>query len=60
MFVVCILLYDNCSCSELKTESFSNGVFHLVSHISQNEMVMLAGDMNGHVRSSNVGYDGGF
>ena len=21
---------------------------------------MLAGDMNGHVRSSNVGYDGGF
>jgi len=34
-----------------------------VSCIPQNEMVVLAGDMNGHVRSSNVGYDwthGGF
>ena len=31
--------------------------------ISQNEMVVLAGDMNGHVGSSNAGYDwtlGGF
>jgi len=38
-------------------------VFHLVSCIPQNEMVALAGDMNGHVGSSNVGYDemhGGF
>jgi len=38
-------------------------VFHLVSYIPQNEMVVLAGDMNGHVGSSNVGYDemhGGF
>jgi len=33
-------------------------VFHLVSSIPQNEMVVLAGDMNGHVGSSNVGYDG--
>jgi len=33
-------------------------VFHLVSCIPQNEMVVLAGDMNGHVGSSNVGYDG--
>jgi len=24
----------------------------------QNEMVVLAGDMNGHIGSSNVGYDG--
>ena len=24
----------------------------------QNEVVVLAGDMNGHVESSNVGYDG--
>jgi len=32
--------------------------FHLVSCIPQNEMVVLAGDMNGHVGSSNVGYDG--
>jgi len=32
-------------------------VFHLVSCIPQNEMAVLAGDMNGHVGSSNVGYD---
>ena len=25
---------------------------------SQNEMVVFAGDMNGHIGSSNVGYDG--
>jgi len=44
-------------------ESFWNEVFHLVSCIPQNEMVVLAGDMNGHVGSSNVAYDdthGGF
>jgi len=34
-------------------------VFHLVSCIPQNEMVVLAGDIKGHVRSSNVHYDGG-
>ena len=40
-------------------ESFSNKVFHLVSCIPQNEMVVFAGgDMNGHIGSSNVGYDG--
>jgi len=39
-------------------ESFWNEMFHLVSCISQNEMVVLAGDMNGHVGSSNVGFDG--
>ena len=33
-------------------------MFHLVSCIPQNEMVVLAGDMNGHVGSSNVGNDG--
>jgi len=33
-------------------------MFHLVSCIPQNEMVVLVGDMNGHVVSSNVGYDG--
>jgi len=33
-------------------------VFHLVSCIPQNEMVVLAGNMNGHLASSNVGYDG--
>jgi len=33
-------------------------VFHLVSCIPQNEMVVIAGDMNGHVGSSNAGYDG--
>jgi len=39
-------------------ESFWNEVFHLVSCIPQNEMVVLPGDMNGHVGSSNVGNDG--
>ena len=29
-----------------------------MSCIPQNEMVVLAGDMNGHVRSNCVGYDG--
>jgi len=38
--------------------SFWNEVFHLVSCIPQNEIVVLAGDVNGHVGSSNVGYDG--
>jgi len=33
-------------------------VFHLVSCIPQNEMVVIAGDMNGHVGSTNAGYDG--
>jgi len=33
-------------------------VFHFVSCIPQNETVVLAGDMNGHDGSSNVGYDG--
>jgi len=39
-------------------ERFWNGVFHLVSCICQNEIVMFAGDMNGHIGSSNVGYGG--
>ena len=30
----------------------------MVSCIPQNEMVVFAGDMNGRVVSSNVGYDG--
>ena len=33
-------------------------MLHLVSCIPQNETVVLAGDMNGHVGSSNVGYVG--
>jgi len=48
---------------EEEKESFWNEVFHLVSCIPQNETVVLAGDMNGHVGSSNAGYDrmhGGF
>jgi len=32
--------------------------FHLVSCIPQNEMVVLAGDMNGHASRSNIDYDG--
>ena len=39
-------------------ESIWNEVFYLVSCIPQNEMMVFAGDMNGHIRSSNVGYDG--
>ena len=38
-------------------------MFHLVSCIPQNKMVVLAGDMNGHVGSSSAGYNrmhGGF
>jgi len=40
---------------EEERESFWNKVFHLVSCIPRNEMVVLASDINGHVRSSNVG-----
>jgi len=43
---------------EEEKESFWNEVFYLVSCIPQNEMIVLAGDINGHVGSSNVGYDG--
>jgi len=43
---------------EDEKESFWNEVFHLVSCIPQNEMVVLAGDMNGHVGSSNVCHEG--
>jgi len=42
----------------IKKKNFWNELFHLVSCIPQNEMVVLAGDMNGHVGSSYVGYDG--
>jgi len=35
-------------------ESFWNEVFHLASCIPQNEMVVFAGDMNGHIGGSNV------
>jgi len=43
---------------EKEKGSFWNEVFHSMSCILQNEMVVLAGDMNAHVQSSNVGYDG--
>jgi len=35
-------------------ECFWNEVFHLVNCIPQNEMVVFAGDMNGHVGSSRM------
>jgi len=41
---------------EEEKESVWNEVFHLVSCIPHNEMVVLVGDMNGHVGSTNVGY----
>jgi len=34
---------------EEEKESFWDDVFHLVSCIPQNEMVVFAGDMNGHI-----------
>ena len=34
---------------EEEKENIWNELFHLVSCIPQNEMVVLAGDMNGHV-----------
>ena len=43
---------------EEEKEKFWNELFHLVSCIPQNEMVVLAGDMNGHVGSNSVGYNG--
>jgi len=43
---------------EEEKESFWNEVFHLVSCLPQNEMVVLAGDMNAHVGSCNVDRDG--
>jgi len=47
-------------CSSLREigggkREFWDELFHLVSCMPQNEMVMLPGDMNGHVGSSNVG-----
>jgi len=41
-----------------RKKSLWNEVFHLVSCIPQNEIVVSAGDMNGHVGSSNVGCNG--
>jgi len=43
---------------EEEKENFWNELFQLVSCIPQNEMVVLAGDMNGHVGSNSVSYDG--
>jgi len=43
---------------EEENENFWNASFYLVSCILQNEMVVLAGDMNGHVGSNCVSYDG--
>jgi len=53
-----LTVYAHSGKQEEVKESFWNELFHLVSCIPQNEMVMLAGDMNGCVGSSNVGYDG--
>ena len=39
-------------------ESFWDEVFRVVSCIPHNEMVVFAGNMNGHIGSSSVGYDG--
>jgi len=41
---------------EEEKERFWNDVCHLLSCLPQNEVIVLAGDMNGHVGSSNVGY----
>ena len=39
-------------------KSFWNKLFHWVTSMPQNEMVMLACDINRHVGSCNVSYDG--
>jgi len=39
-------------------ESFGDKVFHLVSCVPQNKIDVFAGDMNGHIGSSNVGCGG--
>jgi len=44
--------------NQRRKESFWNEVFHLVNCIPQNEMDVLAGDKNGNIGRSNVGYDG--
>jgi len=44
--------------NQRRKKSFWNEVFYLVSCIPKKEMVVLAGDMNGHVGNSHVGYDG--
>ena len=43
---------------EEEKDNFWNEVILFVSCVPLNEMVVLDGDMNGHVGSSNVGYDG--
>ena len=43
---------------EEEEEKLWNALFHLLSYIPRDEMVVIAGDMNGHVGSSNVGYNG--
>jgi len=41
-----------------RKKRFWNEVFHSVSCVPQNEMVVLTDDMNWHVGSNNVGYVG--
>jgi len=43
---------------EEEKEHFGDKLFQLMSCIPQNEMAVLAGDMNGHVGSNSAGYDG--
>jgi len=56
MFLRCMLLTRGKP--EKEKENFWNELFHMVSCIPQNEMVMLVGDTNGHDGSNSVGYDG--
>jgi len=49
LFNVCTVYAPHSGKLEEENESFWNEVFHLVSCIPQNEMVVSAGDMNGHV-----------
>jgi len=43
---------------EEEKENLWNELFHLVSCTPWNKIVVLASDMNRHVGSNNVGYDG--
>jgi len=51
--------YPGCPGSKAVKRSLSLLLlFHFISCIRLNEMVVFAGDTNGHIGSSNVGYDG--
>ena len=49
---------DGRATANAKKESFWSDVFMKVGCVPQDEMVVVADDMNGHVGNSNLGYSG--